>query len=218
MPAGTRAEALAQEVQAFIDDAAGLSQRAAREAAASREVSEAMQQHALQLSGVAQDVEAANDIATVRARLRPLVTALTDLPARLQNGTAIAQEVADLGARATDISDRAEGLMENARTPGVAAVAIYRELREFADNAGAIAEQMRDDADRARNAIVTMARQAGHLAAPETAVTAQRQATAVGRMHDVVVEGAHERRGAPLPRAVAPARGISWGSSPVRRR
>lgn len=211
MPASDRVAALARDFKAFINDAAILAQRAAREAAASREVAQEMHRYASELNKAASELDGVVDIAAVRARLRPLATSLEALPARLEGGTEVVNEVAALGARATGLADCAESLHASGRRPGPVAVAIYRGLRQFAEDAAAIAAVMSVEAGRAQRAVVELADRADRLASPEAAAAAQRRSAATGRMSDVIAQGNRERQAAEPHPAKPPLRGMSWG-------
>ena len=73
-----------------------------------------------------------------------------------------------------------QGLRESGRNPGVAAVSLYRELRGFADAAGSVASKMWEDEKQMPQTIAEMHEQTNHLASPEAAAAARRNATAAG--------------------------------------
>jgi hypothetical protein len=124
--------------------------------------------------------------------------------------TEVAADAAELGDMALTIAERTEGLQENGRTPGIAAVALYKELRGFADAAGSVASRMWDDEKQIRQTIAHMHKQTNQLASPEVAAAAQRNATAFGRIHDVIVRTKAELQQSPAG-APEPVRGMGWG-------
>lgn len=195
-PAGARA--LAESFQAFIAEAAELSWRAARSAAATREAGAIMVSHASELTKLATS-SVPPDIATLRATLRPIVASLEQLPAHLAENRAMADDVASLGVKATELGAQAMTPQAYSRPANAAALAIYRNLRILGDEAAALASTMRSDAERLRSAIGSIAGHADRLAtagqAPACTVTAET------RIGNVVAQG----------------RAIEWGSGTPRR-
>ena len=203
-PAGSEAQALAADLRKFLGDVTTLSEEAARRAGASRDIAHSMQLHATDLAGAARELDGIDDIVLIRARLRPLAAALSEIPARLRSSSVIAAEVAALAPRANDLADRTQGLHEAGRTPGIVAISIYRSLREFADVAGAIADTLAVEAEQARDTITDMTRQIVHLAAPEQRAPPD---TAGHRLRDVIAASVRAPRRAP---DIPPLRGREW--------
>ena len=195
-PAGARA--LAESFQAFIAEAAELSWRAARSAAATREAGAIIASHASDLAKLATS-SVPPDIATLRATLRPIVVSLEQFPARLAENRAMADDVASLGAKATELGAQAMTPQAYSRPASAAALAIYRNLRILGDEAAALASTMRSDAERLRSAIGSIAGHAGRLATAGQAPALT--ATAETRIGNVVAQG----------------RAIEWGSGTPRR-
>lgn len=190
-PAGARA--LAESFQAFVAEAAELSSRAARSAAATRDVGATMTSHAGALSNFATG-SGPSDIAALRAALRPVVASLEQLPRHLAESRAMAGDVAGLGAKAVELGARAANLQANARPASATALEIYRSLRILGDEAATLAGTMQADSERVRNAIAGIASQAGRLA------TAGQDAappfTAASRIGAVVTQGRTLQEGA----------------------
>jgi hypothetical protein len=201
--AGTRAEALARELDGFVADATQLAQRGARDAASSREVARSMRSHAVEFAHAARDLNGVDDLAQIRARLGPLAAALGALPARVQAGAGLAGEVAALGDQASAIAERSESLHRDPRHPNAAAIELYRALHDFADSAAAIAVTMRVEADHARRAIADMAVRADRLVA---------RGPFDGASHVSPTERLRESLGpARPPRDGTPRTGMRWG-------
>lgn len=160
-PAGIRA--LADAFQAFIAEAAELSSRAARSAATTREVGTTMVSHAKALNKLATN-SIPPDIATLRVSLRPVVASLELLPVRLAENRAMADDVASLGAKATELGTQAMNPRAHSRPAGVVALEIYRNLRTLGEEAAAVADTMRADVVRMRSAFNGVAGQSGRLA------------------------------------------------------
>jgi hypothetical protein len=209
--AGSAAMDLANAIAAFIEDAATLTQRAAHEATASRALAEILGNEAIELNAVGRALDGVNDMAVIRARLRPMLNKLVGVPERLKALTEVAADVAGLGDRAREMAKLTEGLHEKARNPGIAAVAIYRELRDFAEATSTVAARMSADDARIRQSIAAMRDQADQLSSPEAAAAAQRNATAIGRMQNVIAQVAGQR--AEPSNSEKLLRGMVWDST-----
>jgi uncharacterized protein YhaN len=215
-PAGSAATDLANAIAAFIEDAATLTQRAAHEATASRALAAILDDEAIELNAVGRALDGVNDMTLIRARLRPMLNKLVAVPERLNAMTEVAADVAGLGQRAREMAKLTEGLHENARNHGIAAVAIYRELRDFAEATSIVAARMSADDTRIRQSIAAMKDQADQLGSPEAAAAAQRKATAVGRMQTMIAQVAGQRA-QPL-NGEKLLRGMVWDCAPKHSR
>jgi hypothetical protein len=204
---------LAAAVNSFITHAAGLSRRVAREASTSSALAKILCGEAAELEAAGRVLDGVNDMSVIRARLRPLLDRLTAIPARLAAMTEVAADVAGLGDMALAIAERTEGLQESGRTPGIAAVALYKELRGFANAAGSVASRMWDDEKQIQQTIAHMHKQTNQLASPAAAASAQRNATAIGRIHDVIRRTKAEPQQSPAE-PPQPVRGMGWGYAP----
>jgi hypothetical protein len=207
------AAALAADLGVFLKDTIKLADHAAREAAVSRDAGAVLKVQAAELKAVELAFSGANDKALIRARLRAVLGTLAAIPARLQAMTAVAADVAALGARARGMGDRVSEL--NAGNPGAAAMEIRRGLLDFAGAAATIAAAMSADAERIRQCIAGMSGCAANLGSPAAAAQARSEATAIGRIPAVVSRGA-ARQGSQHPDQ--PVGGMSWGggSTPPR--
>lgn len=224
------AAALARDFNAFVTDAAALSARAARSAAASREVTATMQAHAATLASVSQ--EGATDIATLRIRLRPVALSLEELPKRMEESRTLAVDVASLGGRATELADLLSSHGGRTRSAAETAIAIYRGLRDLAEEAAQVGQTMLNDAARMRGAITGVVGHASRIASPSAAPSAAppagsapngagvvpRTATAVDRLGKLVSQVGQQMRLAEQPRAAQPpATAQVWGKMPLSR-
>lgn len=196
VPDTARAAALAADFESFIAEAAELSRRAAQEAAISRELSGTMAEHAGGLAQMAAGPES-HDLASLRARLRPVMTTLEALPARLAAGAGMAADVAALGTRAAELGTQAMAVQQHRVSAAEKALAICRSLRTLAGEAATIAETLRADTDRLRNTIGGVVTQVGRMSAPAPA----KPVGAEARMGQVVAQGAR----------AAPSQSIDWG-------
>ncbi len=183
-PAGARA--LAESFQGFIAEAAELSGRAARSAAATREVGATMAGHAAALREFAAG-SGPSDLTALRATLRPVVASLEQLPRHMAESRAMADDVAGLGAKAVELGARAANLQANARPASATALEIYRSLRILGDEAATLAGTMQADSERVRSAIGGIASQAGRLAT--AGQDAAPPVTAASRIGAVVTQG-----------------------------
>lgn len=199
LPDPARAAALQAEFRAFIHEAAELSERAARAAAAVRAVGESIGTHAANLSHLATSPEA-DDIAVLRTRLRPLLATLEQLPERIAANTALAQDVSAMGANAAKLGADALAAQDHRIPAGEKALALYRSLRAIAEQAGTVAETLLADAQRLRGSIGSIATGVGQIANPGTA-----PATAESRLSQVVAHGTGAAPRAP------PTGALDWG-------
>ncbi|GAC1338326.1 MAG: hypothetical protein NVSMB18_04550 [Acetobacteraceae bacterium] len=210
LTANARLAALDAAFQSFIADAGELSRSAARQTAVSLEVAAAMETFKAEMKAASLDLEGVDDIGVVRARLRPLASSIAALPARIQSGTAIVDEVAALGERALGLAESAEGLHAKGRNSTQSAIAIYRGLRAFAESAAEVATNAHKAAARASGAIQDLREQADGMVSPEAAEAVRRRNTSLGRLERVIAEGAllpsSDRAGAPVP-----VDGMTWG-------
>ena len=194
----TGARALAESFQAFIAEAVELSARAARSAATTREVGATLRSHAAELAKLATN-GVPPDLATLRTTLRPVVSSLEQFPARLAESAVLADDVASLGTKATELGAQAMAPRANSQPASAAALAIYRNLRTLGDEAASLASTMRSDAERLRGAISGIAGQAGRIAtAGQTPVAVATAETRIARI-------------------VTQARGIEWGVGTARK-
>ena len=198
---------LAAAVNAFIQHIAALSHRVAREASTNAALAKILSGEATELKAAVRALDNIDDMNVIRARLRPLLDRLTAVPERLAAMTEVAADVAGLGDMALAIAERTEALQESGRTPGIAAVTLYKELRGFANAAGSIASRMWDDEKQIQQAIALMHEQTNQLASPKAAAATQHTTTAFGRIHEVIVRTKAAQ--SPLP-----ARGMGWGYAP----
>jgi hypothetical protein len=216
---------LAEAVKSFIDHARALSERAAREASTSNALAAILHGEAVKLKAAGRELDGVNDLKVIRSCLRPVLDGLTAVPKRLAEMTEIASDVAKLGDMAQAMGARMaqamaalmQGPQETGRNSGVAAVALYKELRGFANAAGSVASRLVEDERKMQQTIADMYEQTNQLASPEAAAVAQQNATAVGRIHDVIVRAKAELD-APAPEPSKPLRGMIWGSAPGQRR
>jgi hypothetical protein len=206
------ADTLAAAVNSFVQHARALSQRVAGEASANNALAKMLQGEAMELETAGRALDGVDDMAVIRARLRPLLDRLTAVPARLAAMTETSSEVAGLGEMAEALAERTRDLQGSGRTPGIAAVALYRELRGFADAAASVARGMWEDEKQIQQTIARMHEQTNQLARPEAAATVQRNTTAVGRIHDVIVQTKAELRSSSS--SPQPLRGMGWGYAP----
>ncbi len=205
---------LAAAVKSFVEHTKALSQRVAREASTSNALATILRAEAIELKAAGREVDGVNDMKVVRACLRPLLDRLAAVPERLSAMTEIASDVAGLGDMAVAMAAHTQGLHESGRNPGIAAVSLYRELRGFADAAGSAASRMWEDEKQIQQTIAQMHEQTNQLGSPEAAAAAQRNATAAGRIHDMIVQTkATELRGSPTEPS-KPSRGMGWGYAP----
>ena len=206
------ADALAAAVNSFVQHARAISQRVAGEASANNALAKMLQGEAMELETAGRALDGVHDMAVIRARLRPLLDRLTAVPARLAAMTEISSDVAGLGELAEGLAERTQELQGSGRTSGIAAVALYKDLRGFADVAASVARGMWEDEKLIQQTIAKMHEQTNQLARPETAATAQRNTTAVGRIHDVIVQTQAElRSSSSCPQSL---RGMGWGYAP----
>ncbi len=192
------ARTLAEAFQEFIAEATALSERAARSAAATREVGATMADHAGELTKLAA-IGTPPDLPTLRTALRPIVASLEQLPIRLAESRAMADDVASLGSKAGALGAQAMNPQANARNASAQAMAMYRSLRTLGDEAAALAATMQSDADRVRKAIGGIASHAGRLATAGGA--APPPPTAATRIAQVVTQGQAIEWGAVTRRA-----------------
>jgi hypothetical protein len=204
---------LAAAVEAFIQHAMVLTQRVAREASTSNALVGILRTEATELQAAGRELDGVNDMNVIRARLRPLLDRLTAIPERLVAMTEIAADVAELGNMARGISERAEGLQDSGRTPGIAAVALYKELRGFANAAGSVASKLWEDEKQMRQTIAQMHDHTSRLASPEAAAKAQGNTSAVDRIHRTIIQtkAAGSCASAPEPPKL---QGMGWGYAP----
>jgi hypothetical protein len=204
VPDPAQAAALVAAFQAFIAEAGELSRRAATEAAASRELSGRMTDQAATLAALATSPDA-QDLASLRTRLRPVMATLEELPARMAAGHGMAADVAALGTRAAELGAQALAVQQHRISAGEKLLAICRSLRTLAEEAGVIAETLRGDSDRLRSTIGGVATQVGG------AVAGARDTGAEARLTQVVAHGMGGARPAPAP-APPPGQRIDWGA------
>jgi len=208
VPDPAQAAALAAAFEAFIAEAGALSRKAAQEAAASRDLSGRMADQAGMLAKMAASPEA-QDLATLRAQLRPVMVTLEELPARMAAGHGMAADVAALGARAAELGAQAMAVQQHRVSTTEKLLAICRSLRTLAEEAGVIAETLRGDNDRLRRTIggvVSQVGKMGQAAGPASAGAAAGGAEA--RLAQVVAHGvAAGRPAAPA----APGQSLDWG-------
>jgi hypothetical protein len=146
---------LAAAVDSFVQHAAALSQRLAREASTSSALAKILSAEAIEVEAAGRGLDTINDMNVVRARLRPLLDRLTAVPERLAAMTEVAADVVGLGDMAMAIAERTQGLQDSGRTPGIAAVALYKELRGFANAAASVASRMWDDEKQIQQTVAT---------------------------------------------------------------
>ncbi len=196
VPDPARAAALQAEFQAFITETAEVSDRAARAAAAVRVVGEAIETHGTALSTLAQAPEA-NDLAALRAKLRPMLATLEQLPDRIATSKALAQDVAAMGTNAARLGNEALAAQGHRIPATEKALALYRSLRAIGQEAGTIAETLVAEGQGLRNTIGSIAAHVGQIA------TGTAQTTAESRLAQVVAVGT----GTSTP----PAGALDWG-------
>jgi len=197
-PSGAVAADLATEVALFIADASVMSQRASAEAAATRDVTAALDHQAEDLRAAGRSLTGVDDITLIRARLQPILDTLSAIPARLKSFTGIAADVSALGDRATQLAGRTSGLFENATVRGVTGVAIARDLRELANAAALVAKDLVKDNKAMRDTIAGMQTQALQLG-----VSGKPEGPAAVQIKSVIAAG----------RQAARLRGMSWAAS-----
>jgi len=194
---GNAARDLAASVTSFIADAGTLTQRAAREAAAAHDVATSLADEVSDLARAMGEAGGVADKAVLRERLLPMLGTLAAMPENLAEMREVASDVSGLGDRARDLADFTERLQNNSWKTGATAIAIYRELRDFADSAAAICTEMSAADDRIRQSMTQMGDLTQRLAAPEPAAPAP-----------IPAMPTRERPAAPDPWAV---RGMAWG-------
>jgi hypothetical protein len=216
VPDPAQAAALAAAFQAFIAEAGALSRKAAQEAAASRDLSGRMADQAGMLAKMAASPEA-QDLATLRAQLRPVMVTLEELPGRMAAGHGMAADVAALGTRAAELGAQAMAVQQHRVSTTEKLLAICRSLRTLAEEAGVIAETLRGDNDRLRRTIGGVVSQVGKMgqaagpAGPDSAGPGAGGAEA--RLTQVVAHGvAAGRPAAPA----APGQSLDWGIGRTR--
>ena len=195
VPNPARAAALQAEFQSFIEEAAELSTRAARAAAAVRAVGEAIETHGTALSGLAQSPEA-EDLAVLRTKLRPMLATLEQLPDRIATSKALAEDVADIGTNATRLGGEALAAQGHRIPASEKALALYRSLRAIGQQAGTVAETLVAEGQALRSTIGSIAAHVGQIA------TGTSQATAEARLTQVVAAGTG---------TAPPAGALDWG-------
>jgi hypothetical protein len=199
IPDPARAAALEADFRTFIAEAADISGRAAQAAAAVRAVGQAIASHGTELTSLAGSKEA-DDLAALRTRLRPLLTTLEQLPERIAASTALAQDVAAMGANAARLGAQALAAQDQRLPAGEKALALYRSLRAIGQEAGAVAETLLADAQRLRGGIAGIASGVSTIATPGAP-----PASAEARLSQVVAHGAGKGT------APAPPAGLDWG-------
>lgn len=198
-PDSKTAVALAREVDAFIREAAAVAEQAARETALTRDISVILHEQTGALRHVAQTLDGVDDMAQLRRNLSPIVEALMAVPARMQGTSAVATDVAMLSEGALQLAYHAETLHQKARTPGIAAVAVYKDLRDFAATAGAVARQIAETNTTITRSMTDLTAQAEALRTPMTD-EARTEAQTLGRMKTVIEHGVAARA----------AHGMTW--------
>lgn len=198
VPDPARAAALQAEFRTFIEEAAALSARAAQAAAAVRTVGEAIGTHGRDLANLAQSPEA-DDIAVLRARLRPMMATLEQLPQRIADSNALAEDVAAMGPRAEKLGQDALAAQGHRIPASEKALALYRSLRAIAEEAGTVAATLLAESQQLRGTMAEIATRVGQIATPGAAATT----TAQARLSQVVAHGT----GAAPP----PAAALDWG-------
>jgi hypothetical protein len=205
------AAALAAAANAFVQHAIALSQRVAREASTSMALVSILRGEAKELQAVGRELVGVNDMIMIRARLRPLLDRLLAIPERLEAVTDFAADIAELGDMARAISERTQGLQESGRPPAVISVALYKELRGFARASGSVANKLWEDDKQMQQAIAQMHEQTNWLVSPEAAAEAQRNASAIGRMHDTIIRTKTTALRVSPSGSPKSRRGMGWG-------
>lgn len=202
-PDPARAQALQAAFQGFLEGATDLAGRAARAAAACREMGQAMVDQAADLSQLASSPEA-GDLRVLRTRLRPVLASLEHLPGRIEASRTLAQDVVEMGAKVAKLGGEAIAA-QGYRLPATEkALALYRSLRGIADEAGTVAATLLAEAQHLRGTIGGIATQVGQIATGSA-----NPASAEARLSHVVAHGA----GAAPPRADT---AIDWGAGRLR--
>lgn len=204
VPDPTRAAALQAEFQAFLEETAELSTRAAHAAAAVRVVGEAIETHGTALSSLAQSPQA-EDLAVLRTKLRPMLTTLEQLPDRIATSKALAEDVAALGTNATRLGSEALAAQGHRIPASEKALALYRSLRAIGHQAGTIAETLVAEGQSLRSTIGSIASHVGEIA------TGASRATAESRLAQVVAAGTGTPTGTPMGTPAPPAGALDWG-------
>jgi len=182
--------ALAEALRQFLDEVTAVASQAAAAAVDGQKLVATLSVHATELDAVARS-SAALDLPEIRARLRPLVATLAQAPALFGAPSALKSEVEALAAEATRLAERTRALPESSRAAGIAAVAIHKELRNFAEHAASLSEWIGSDAEASLAATEAMAARAQRAGQgnPSQPPPALGPATAVERLNTVVREG-----------------------------
>jgi hypothetical protein len=149
-------ETLVADVKAFAADVAEAAKRAGEEALLGREVAQAIAAHADDISKLAQDIDILPDAATVRARLRPLSQTLASVPERLKANASTVKDVNKIAEMAGNLAQRSDRLAAGGINAHREAVALSRDLRQFAEEATAVSLEMTRGSAMAVQAINAM--------------------------------------------------------------
>jgi len=209
---------LAEEIKAFAKDVAEAATRAGEQALLGREVANAIEAHALDIATLARDIEVLPDAAAVRSRLRPLSVTLSTLPERLKANAATIQDVNGIAALAIGLAESGERLAAGGPAAHKEAVAVCRDLRNFAETATAVSLEMTRGAALAVKAISDMAERTVGLSRGNT--EAHVPLTAHARMMDLVRAPPQagkiwEPATPKIDTTKVPPVSIVWGTTPV---
>ena len=152
-----QSEPLIRDIKAFAADVANAAKRAGDEALLGREVANAIAAQSQDIAELAEDIEILPDAAAVRARLRPLSETLAVLPERLKANAATVRSVNALSTVASGLAERSDVLGGGGLAASQEAVALSRDLRQFAEEATAISLEMTRGSAMAVKAIDEMA-------------------------------------------------------------
>ena len=200
IPDAARASALQEAFRSFIAEAAELSARAARAAAAVRAVGTAIDTHGTELARLAGSPEAEN-LAVLRATLRPMLATLEELPRHIAESKAVAGDVSAMGSSAAKLGQEALAAQDHRIPAGAKALALYRSLRTIAEEAATLSSTLLAEGQQLRRTIAGIATDVGRIATPAPPAPA---GDASSRLARVVAQGTGTSTG-------PPAGALDWG-------
>jgi hypothetical protein len=144
-PAGWQALlSWAEELEQFAIGVRALADRVEREALAGHEAAEAIDALARELTDITNRTHGPLDPSELRARLKPLVARASAVAVGVRVGT-LGDELNDLSGAAIELGRRAQAVAGDRTLPTAKIIAIYRELRAFAEKAATLAARIAAD-------------------------------------------------------------------------
>lgn len=155
---------LSENLDGLAEEMRTTAERVEQECLLGRAVAEALSRHSAELNALAQQDGRPQDMATIRARLRPLATTLEELPSRMKAGKARTADIAALAARAREIAGQATELLSG-NLPGrqEQMLALARGLGQLAEEAVQVSARYAEDANVAVQVAEEMAGRATNL-------------------------------------------------------